>query len=84
MLTDLRCRREGAKSTESSSASEPGKEDVNRNNLVIYQLVNPLLAKSSAIMSVIVDNGTFANVLTSALTCYTTPLAVMSVKGIIL
>ena len=42
------------------------------------------MAKSSAIMSVIVINGTFANVLTSTLTGYTTPPAVTLVKGIIL
>ena len=59
-------------------------EEADGDNLAIYPLAIPLLAGSSAIMSVIVVNAGFAGVLAITSTGYAALLAVMVATGITL
>ena len=66
------------------SATTATDSDSGSDNIAIYPLTIPLLARPSAIMSVIVVNAGFAGALTSTLTGYAALLAVMVATGIIL
>ena len=84
MLAAKRQQRKRAQSTDSGTAGDSLEEEADRDNLAIYPFAIPLLARPSAITSVMVVNAGIAGALGSTLIGHAVMLAVIVAKGIIL